>query len=110
MENRWSDRRELRLDVDVIRQGEKIFSCLSHDVGLGGAFINFATSRHVDKNAEVELVFHLMGNHQEVKHSLRARVVRITDNGIGLKFHEFDTCVFRSLQEIMSYKGVEKLH
>ena len=40
MENRWSDRRELRLDVDVFRNGEKLCSCQSRDVGLGGAFLD----------------------------------------------------------------------
>ena len=57
---------------------------------------------------DVELIFHLLSGPREVKHSLRARVVRIGDGGAGLRFHEFDTSVFRSLQEIMSYKGLDK--
>jgi len=110
MEKRWSDRRELRLDVDVIRQGETVFTCLSRDVGLGGVFITLAPKHNVNYNAEVELTFHLIVTHEKRKHTLRARVVRIADDGVGLKFHEFDTSVFRSLQEIMSYNGIEKFH
>ena len=41
---------------------------------------------------------------QGTKHKINARVARISDAGVGLKFCDFDTGVFRSLQEIMSYK------
>jgi len=110
MEKRWSDRRELRLDVDVIRQGETVFTCLSRDVGLGGAFIMLSARDRVDKDAEVELTFHLIVTQEKIKHTLRARVVRVADDGVGLKFHEFDTSVFRSLQQIMTYNGDERVH
>ncbi|MCI0507633.1 MAG: PilZ domain-containing protein [Gammaproteobacteria bacterium] len=110
MENRWSDRRELRLDVDVFRNGEKQCSCRSRDVGLGGAFLDLEPAHSMGQDDTVELVFHLFTGEREVKHSLRARIVRITQEGVGLKFHEFDTSVFRSLQEIMSYKNLEKVH
>jgi len=44
MENRWSDRRELQLDVDIFRDGAKVCSCQSRDVGLGGAFLHVESS------------------------------------------------------------------
>lgn len=110
MENRWSDRRELRLDVDVFRNGEKICSCQSRDVGLGGAFLDMQQAHSMGQDDSVELVFHLLSGQAPIKHSLRARVVRIAKDGVGLKFHEFDTSVFRSLQEIMSYKGSDQVH
>ena len=110
MENRWSDRRDLRLDVDVFRNGEKICSCQSRDVGLGGTFLDLNPAHSMGQDDNVELVFHLMSGQAPIKHSLHARVVRVTRDGVGLKFHEFDTGVFRSLQEIMSYKVMEKVH
>ena len=110
MENRWSDRRELRLDVDVFRNGQKICSCQSRDVGLGGAFLDMEQAESVAQDDNLELVVHLLSGQTPIKHSLRARVVRVTDQGVGLKFHEFDTSVFRSLQEIMSYKTTDQLH
>ncbi|HEY5603737.1 MAG TPA: PilZ domain-containing protein [Gammaproteobacteria bacterium] len=106
MENRWSDRRELRLDVDVFRNGEKLCSCQSRDVGLGGVFLNLQPAHPIGQDDTVELVFHLLSGDRPVKHSLRARIVRVTHEGVGLKFHEFDTGVFRSLQEIMGYKSL----
>jgi len=104
MEHRWSDRRELQLDVEVFRDGAKICSCKSRDVGLGGAFLDLDSSCPVGEDDNLELVFHLISEHNPIKHSLHARIVRVTDEGVGLKFHDFDTGVFRSLQEIMSYK------
>ena len=108
MENRWSDRRELQLDVEVFRDGTKVCSCQSKDVGLGGAFLDMQSCESLNEDENIELVFHLMTEHSPIKHNLHAKVVRITDSGVGLKYHEFDTSVFRSLQEIMSYKTPEK--
>ena len=109
MENRWSDRRELQLDVDVYREGEKVCTCQSRDVGLGGAFLELETSHSLNEDENLELVFHLISGQNPIKHNMHARVVRITDKGVGLKFHEFDTGVFRSLQEIMSYKAPDQI-
>ena len=107
MENRWSDRRELQLDVDVFRDGAKVCSCQSRDVGLGGAFLDMQSNEPLAEDENLELVFHLMSEKNPVKHNLHAKVVRVTNDGVGLKFHDFDTSVFRSLQEIMSYKTPE---
>ena len=112
MENRWSDRRDLCLGVDLIQQGKKIATCASRDVGLGGTYIDVdsETQKRLHLDGDVELVFHLLDGKQETKHTLYARIVRADGKGIGLKFHEFDTGVFRSLQEIMSYHGTELVH
>ncbi|WP_455375679.1 PilZ domain-containing protein [Kaarinaea lacus] len=108
MENRWSDRRELQLDVEVFRDGTKVCSCQSRDVGLGGAFLDLDSSHSLGEDENIELVFHLVTSQSPIKHNLHAKVVRITEEGVGLKFHDFDTGVFRSLQEIMSYKSPGK--
>ena len=112
MENRWSDRRDLSLGVDIIHQGEKLTTCRSRDVGLGGAYLDVDSDvqKQLGKDSDVELIFHLMDGEQETKHVLHARIVRQDNEGIGFKFHEFDTGVFRSLQVIMGYHGVEQSH
>jgi hypothetical protein len=82
-------------------------------VGLGGAYLDIsdeAMQKNLQKDADVQLVFHLFDGQQETKHTLYARIVRLDQGGVGLKFHEFDTGVFRSLQEIMGYHGSEKVH
>ena len=104
MEKRWSERKALRVDVDVYQQGKLLGSCFSSDIGLGGAFLTSDCTCAMPENAGVELVFKLTVDGQNTKHKINARVARVSDAGIGLKFCDFDTGVFRSLQEIMSYK------
>ena len=106
MEKRWSERKELRVGVDVYRHGEMLGSCFSSDIGLGGTCLGMDASFALQKNNDVELVFRLVSNNQGTRYKIHARVTRVSGNGVGFKFCNFDTGVFRSLQEIMSYKGV----
>jgi PilZ domain len=104
MEKRWSERKPLQVDVDVYQQGELLGSCFSSDIGLGGAFLALDDMFAVPNDSGVELVFNLSADGQSTRHKINARVTRNAQGGIGLKFCDFDTGVFRSLQEIMSYK------
>jgi len=104
MEKRWSERKLLRVDVDVYQQGELLGSCTSSDIGLGGTFLAKECAFDMSSKQGVELIFRLAVEGQNTKHKINARVARISDVGVGLKFCDFDTGVFRSLQEIMSYK------
>ena len=104
MEKRWSERKELSVGVDIYQQGELLGSCLSKDIGLGGAFLGADSSLSVDEESDVELVFSLASLDNSTRHKIHARVTRVSDQGVGFKFCDFDTGVFRSLQEIMSYK------
>lgn len=104
MEKRWSERKELDVDVDVYQHGSLLGSCHSSDIGLGGTFLSTAEPLSLHTDEDVDLVFRLLSQDQGTRHNVHARVTRITDGGIGFKFCNFDTGVFRSLQEIMLYK------
>ena len=111
MDNRWSNRKDLDITVDIYQHGDKLGSGRSRDVGLGGAYLDTVKAKHhLRIDNDVELIFHLFEGPSEVKYALHARVVRVDDDGIGLKFHDFDTGVFRSLQQIMTYKVAETVH
>ena len=110
MDNRWSDRKDLDLGVDIYHQGNKRASCRSRDIGLGGTYIGTCDTLNLGKNSVVELVFHISDGNQAVKYSLHARVVRVDHQGIGLKFHAFDTILFRSLQQLLCYKESKIFH
>ncbi len=102
IESRWSQRRKVSLAVDIIEADTRLEHCRTRDVGLGGVFVETSTGHHPAKDAEVELLFKLVGNDQRlILHRLRAKVVRVTEDGVGLMFQGFDTNSFRSLQEIM---------
>ena len=110
MENRWSDRRDLSLEVDMYINDEQKLKCQSRNIGLGGAYLKVASTANVQKDANVRLVFYFSDGVEEIKHALSARVVRIVDGGVGLKFNEFDTGVFRTLQQLMTFKSNNAIH
>ena len=105
MEKRWSERKELSVGVDIYQQGQLLDSCYSRDIGLGGAFLGTELSLTMQEDSDVELVFHLESEGEKSHHKINARVTRVSGEGVGFKFRDFDTGVFRSLQEIMSYKS-----
>lgn len=108
MEKRWSERKELSVGVDVYREDELLGSCLSKDIGLGGTFLGMDVIPGMNENTDVELIFHLASAGKGTRHKISARVTRVSDQGVGFKFRDFDTGVFRSLQEIMSFrKGMD---
>jgi len=102
-EQRWSQRRTVSLDVDVFDHGSLVTACNSRDVGLGGIFLEAEKDCFVE-NQVVDLCFFL-GENNSVKHTLKAKVVRTLVDGAGLKFKDFDTGSFRTLQEIMRHSS-----
>lgn len=104
MEKRWSERKELSVDVDIYQRGMLLGSCHSSDIGLGGTFLATDAAIGIHKDEDVDLVFRLLSGGQDTKHNVHAKVTRVTAGGLGFKFCNFDTGVFRSLQEIMSHK------
>lgn len=103
MEKRWSERKELNVAVDVYQHGELLGSCHASDIGLGGTFLSTDDALNVHKDEDVDLVFRLLSEGQGTRHNVHAKVTRISAGGVGFKFCNFDTGVFRSLQEIMSH-------
>ena len=114
MENRWSDRRDLRLGVDVYSAGEKLLTCSSQNIGLGGTCLQFDSVERgqvlrgdqqvLRCDQEVELIFHVPQGERATKYSLQSKVVWLDEYGVGLKFQDHNTSVFRSLQELINYK------
>lgn len=101
VEQRWSQRRSVALGVDIYRNEALLNKCQSRDVGLGGVFLDLEQGS-LQQHQDVELFFTL-GENSETRHKLKARVVRVSDDGVGLMFRDFDTGSFRALQEIMRY-------
>jgi len=110
MENRWSDRRELCLVVDLFFDNGQRLPCQSRDIGLGGTFLSSDSTAGLSKDTSVTLVFYLMEGPEKTSHALEARVVRICASGVGLKFNEFETGAFRTLQTVMTYKESYIVH
>ncbi len=101
-EQRWSQRREIELTVEVHCDGVRLATCHTQDIGLGGAFVQMGINKP-SMDSDVDLLFKLEGYglSSRTNRKLRARVVRYTNEGLGLMFRDFDTGSFRTLQEIM---------
>jgi len=110
MENRWSDRRELCLVVDLFHHNGQRLPCQSRNIGLGGTFLCIDSTAGLNMNANVKLVFYLMEGPEKTSHALDARIVRISTRGVGLKFREFETGVFRTLNKVMTCKESYIVH
>ncbi|TPW18007.1 MAG: hypothetical protein FD130_440, partial [Halothiobacillaceae bacterium] len=78
--------------------------CRTRDIGLGGVYLE-AGSGLLESGETVELLFKLPSASSEELHTLRAKVVRITEGGAGLMFRDFDAIAFRSLQKVMRARG-----
>lgn len=108
MEKRWSERKRLCVGVDVYLRGDLLNQARSADIGLGGTFLSVEPQPALYKDIDVELVFRLAADEsgeETIRHKINARVVRSNEQGVGFKFCNFDTTVFRSLQEIMAYQS-----
>ncbi len=100
MERRWTARTKLDIDVDVLLNNNVSIQCKTGDIGLGGVYLNFLSSTPVSKGDTVELTFKL-NLHRNEACKLRAKVIRLTEQGAGLMFKDFDAIAFRSLQQVM---------
>lgn len=104
IENRWSQRRSLDMDVEILLHGSVVGRTRTRDVGLGGVFLFLDDDQRLDTDVDVDILFVADGqNESRARHKLRARVVRHTADGAGLMFRDFDTSAFRALQEVMKH-------
>jgi hypothetical protein len=108
-EQRWSQRRSVELEVEVIDKGQSLGVCTSRDVGLGGVFLDCDPGIVDDPQAmDLKLVFHLPERNEDREYTVSAQLVRMNSEGVGLRFDNFDTYTFRALQEIMRYTLMRK--
>ncbi len=99
MERRWTVRTKLDVDVGAFCHSGLFIKCKMGDIGLGGVYLSFGDS-DLKKGETVELAFELATKQNE-ECKLRAKVVRLTGQGAGFMFKDFDAIAFRSLQQLM---------
>jgi len=109
MEQRWSPRTRVNLDVDLLIKGKEVGGCRTRDIGMGGAFVEVNKDFQAEK-AIVELIFKLGSGNHFSKHKIKAIIVRVANDGVGLMFRDFDASAFRSLQEILQYAQSHTMH
>ena len=101
MENRWSIRKPVALDVELYYQGKACACCKTRDIGLGGMFIEMAESM-IPRYGKVELDVHVdSGGGNQRQHRFVATVVHSSVQGLGVMFQDFTIADFRILQEVL---------
>jgi hypothetical protein len=104
MERRWTERTPIDIAVDLAYAGTQAGEYRTRDIGLGGVFVEVSQTADLAAETPVELIFKLGTGEHLTKHRINARVVRVTDDGVGMMFRDFDASAFRSLQEVLRYK------
>jgi len=96
MEHRRSSRTSLRQHVGLDSPRTGSFSAYTHDLSLGGMFIEIA-SLALPPNTPVKVSFTLPGNAHGRVFVLEASVVRRGSNGLGLMFLQMEQDQIRAL-------------
>jgi hypothetical protein len=93
VDKRWCQRITVGMDVAVYAKaghGTRMFRARTSDIGLGGAFL--ATHGvELRNHAELQLVLGYVSKGDDAVERVDARVVRKTQDGIGLRFINMDT-------------------
>ena len=105
MEKRWTQRSQVDLEVDVTTGDGGTLGCRTRDICLGGVFVKLSNDLKLPQDTPVELMFKLDKGESVTRHRIKAKVVRITDEGAGMMFRDFDAGAFRSLQELLKYRA-----
>lgn len=96
MEHRRSSRTSLRHQVALDSPRTGSFSAYTHDLSLGGMFIEIA-SLALPPNTPVKVSFTLPENGHTNVFALEATVVRRGTNGLGLMFLQMNADQIRAL-------------
>ena len=103
MERRWTERTPINVPVDLSCTNVQNEECRTREIGLGGVFVELPKTVNLATETPVELTFKLGSGPQLTKHRINARVVRVSGDGVGMMFRDFDAIAFRSLQEVLLY-------
>jgi hypothetical protein len=96
MERRWGLRKAIEVDVVIDNQPSSLLRGQIGNVSTGGLFVR-TEPKSLQKNAQVELVLMLQQDSGTRVYRMPAMVVRLTHEGAGLMFDEYDVNAFRTL-------------
>lgn len=87
MENRRFERVGFHTEA-VIKHGELSFNGEVENLSLKGLFVKTDQKIEIDEQVEITVFFH--GTDARLSFSLQAKVVRVTETGIGFNFQKID--------------------
>lgn len=103
MERRWGMRKSIDVEVVIDNQPACLIRGRIGNVSVGGLFVRTEDSS-LAMNSQVELVLMLQQDQGTQVYRLPAMVVRLTPQGAGLMFDEYDVDAFRTLVALLLAK------
>jgi hypothetical protein len=96
MERRWGMRRPVDVEVVLDNQPASLLRGRIGNISIGGLFVKTEPTA-LRLHAPIELVLLLDDRSGTRVYRLPAIVVRLTDDGVGLMFDQYDVNAFRTL-------------
>lgn len=103
MERRWGLRKSIEVDVVIDNQPTCLIRGRIGNVSIGGLFVR-TEQTNLTMNSQVELVLMLQQEGGTQVYRLPAMVVRLTPQGAGLMFDQYDVDAFRTLVALLLAK------
>lgn len=104
MERRWCERRRIPLEVTVqTAEAGDFLKCRARDIGFGGMFL-MTGPVSFQKYQQLTVVLEMPGK-PGATHAIPGRVIRSSNDGLGLRFHELGMTDVRVLQDILYHQG-----
>jgi len=103
VDHRWSVRQELALPVKLFEGGEPVGQGRTHNVGIGGMYIEFNSlkTKRLPKEAHLSVAFTVTANGNTSHHRLPATVIWSAERGAGLMFTDFNIETVHTLRDIL---------
>ena len=99
-EKRRHRRRSIQLDVELVYPEGGSSRVKTRDLSIGGLFVEVIGNQPPKVGTLLTVTF-LSAPHQSGTYSLKARVQRLTDNGIAMTFIEFGLDDLRFIETIL---------
>lgn len=97
MERRWGARKRIEVDVVIDNQPLCLLRGRIGNISIGGLFVQTTAASGLNANAKVELVLLLQEQGGTRVYRMPALVVRVTPDGAGFMFDQYDVNAFRTL-------------
>ncbi len=99
-ERRWSSRKPVSLNVAIYYDRLGLLPCRTRDISVEGMFVHTGQIT-LTQGATVDAVLTGHNGHTGLQLRLPAKIVRVNTDGVGLRFHDFDTDTYHFLREVL---------
>ena len=101
MEKRKHGRSSIRLEVELVYPGGGSSRVKLRDLSIEGLFVETMGGKPLEIGALLTIIF-LSRPHQNGTYSIKARVQRLTGNGIAMTFIDFGLDDLRFIETLLS--------